>query len=270
MLDEVQFVKNFEDAWNEYSMYGGMPYLLMCKSDEQKINYLNSLFNETSIKDIIERNDIKNIDVLEDILNIIPSSVGSLTNPNKLSNAFKSMKKQNIAPNTIKQYLDYCIDSFLIRKAYRYDVKGKNYIETPLKYYFSDIGLRNARLGFRQQEENYIMGNIIYNELIIRGFNVDVGVVTTNEKNENNNYVRKQLEVDFICNLGYERYYIQSALNIDSIEKREQEEKSLININDSFKKIIIVSNNIKKWKDDKGVLFLGLKDFLTNPDSIKD
>lgn len=157
MLDEVQFVKNFEDAWNEYSMYGGMPYLLMCKSDEQKINYLNSLFNETSIKDIIERNDIKNIDVLEDILNIIPSSVGSLTNPNKLSDAFKLMKKQNIALNTIKQYLDYCIDSFLIRKAYRYDVKGKNYIETPLKYYFSDIGLRNARLGFRQQEENYIM-----------------------------------------------------------------------------------------------------------------
>lgn len=261
---------DFEDAWNEYSMYGGMPYLLMCKSDEQKINYLNSLFNETSIKDIIERNDIKNIDVLEDILNIISSSVGSLTNPNKLSNAFKLMKKQNIALNTIKQYLDYCIDSFLIRKAYRYDVKGKNYIETPLKYYFSDIGLRNARLGFRQQEENYIMENIIYNELIIRGFNVDVGVVTTNEKNENNNYVRKQLEVDFICNLGYERYYIQSALNIDSIEKREQEEKSLININDSFKKIIIVRNNIKKWKDDKGVLFLGLKDFLTNPDSIKD
>ena len=270
LLDEVQFVKDFEDAWNEYSMYGGMPYLLMCKSDEQKINYLNSLFNETSIKDIIERNNIKNIDVLEDILNIIPSSVGSLTNPNKLSDAFKLMKKQNIALNTIKQYLDYCIDSFLIRKAYRYDVKGKNYIETPLKYYFSDIGLRNARLGFRQQEENYIMKNIIYNELIIRGFNVDVGVVTTNEKNENNNYVRKQLEVDFICNLGYERYYIQSALNIDSIEKREQEEKSLININDSFKKIIIVSNNIKKWKDDKGVLFLGLKDFLTNPDSIKD
>lgn len=270
LLDEVQFVKDFEDAWNEYSMYGGMPYLLMCKSDEQKINYLNSLFNETYIKDIIERNNIKNIDVLEDILNIISSSVGSLTNPNKLSNAFKSMKKQNIALNTIKQYLDYCIDSFLIRKAYRYDVKGKNYIETPLKYYFSDIGLRNARLGFRQQEENYIMENIIYNELIICGFNVDVGVVTTNEKNENNNYVRKQLEVDFICNLGYERYYIQSALNIDSIEKREQEEKSLININDSFKKIIIVRNNIKKWKDDKGVLFLGLKDFLTNPDSIKD
>lgn len=255
LLDEVQFVKDFEDAWNEYSMYGGMPYLLMCKSDEQKINYLNSLFNETSIKDIIERNNIKNIDVLEDILNIIPSSVGSLTNPNKLSDAFKLMKKQNIALNTIKQYLDYCIDSFLIRKAYRYDVKGKNYIETPLKYYFSDIGLRNARLGFRQQEENYIMKNIIYNELIIRGFNVDVGVVTTNEKNENNNYVRKQLEVDFICNLGYERYYIQSALNIDSIEKREQEEKSLININDSFKKIIIVRNNIKKWKDDKGVFF---------------
>lgn len=258
----------FEDAWNEYSMYGGMPYLLMCKNEEQKIKYLNNLFNETYIKDIVNRNNIKNTDILEDILNIISSSVGSLTNPNKLSNTFKSLKNQNIAPNTIKQYLDYCVDSFLIEKAYRYDVKGKNYIDTPLKYYFSDIGLRNARLGFRQQEESHIMENIIYNELIIRGYNVDVGVVQISEKNANNNYVRKQLEVDFICNLGYERYYIQSALNIDSNEKKEQEEKSLISIDDSFKKIIIVRNNIKKWKDEKGVLFLGLKEFLLDPNSL--
>ena len=157
----------------------------------------------------------------------------------------------------------------MLHKAYRYDVKGKKYLDTPLKYYFTDIGLRNARLGFRQQEENHLMENIIFNELIIRGYKVDVGVVTVSEKNDNNNYVRKNLEVDFVCNLGYERYYIQSALTIDDIDKREQEERSLLNINDSFRKIIIVRNNIKKWKDDNGTLFLGLKEFLTDPDSIK-
>ena len=259
----------YEDAWNEYSMFGGMPYLLTCKSDEQKINYLENLFTETYIKDIVNRNNIRNTEVLEDVLSIVSSSVGSLTNPNKLSNSFKSIKNIDVAPNTIKQYLDCCVDSFLLQKAYRYDVKGKKYIDTPLKYYFTDIGLRNARLGFRQQEENHIMENIIFNELIIRGYKVDVGVVTIGEKNENNNYVRKNLEVDFVCNLGYERYYIQSALTIDEKGKREQEEKSLLHINDSFKKIIVVRNNIKKWKDDKGTLFLGLKEFLTNPDSIK-
>lgn len=259
----------YEDAYNEYSMFGGMPYLLFCKTDEQKISYLNNLFKETYIKDIVNRYNLRNIDILEDVLNIISSSIGSLTNPNKLSNSFKSIKNQIVAPNTINQYLEYCVDSFLIRKAYRYDVKGKKYIDTPLKYYFTDIGLRNARLGFRQQEESHIMENIIYNELIIRGYNVDVGVITISEKNENNNYVRKQIEVDFVCNLGYERYYIQSALNIDSIKKRDQEERPLIKIDDSFRKIIIVKNNIKKWKDDNGVLFLGLKEFLLNPDSIK-
>lgn len=260
---------DFDDAWNEYSMFGGMPYLLTCKSDEQKINYLENLFTETYIKDIVNRNNIRNTEVLEDVLNIVSSSVGSLTNPNKLSNSFKSIKNIDVAPNTIKQYLDCCVDSFLLQKAYRYDVKGKKYIDTPLKYYFTDIGLRNARLGFMQQEENHIMENIIFNELIIRGYKVDVGVVTIGKKNENNNYVRKNLEVDFVCNLGYERYYIQSALTIDEKGKREQEEKSLLHINDSFKKIIVVRNNIKKWKDDKGTLFLGLKEFLTNPDSIK-
>ena len=259
---------DFVEAWNEYSMYGGMPYLLMCKTNEQKIKYLDNLFKETYIKDIVNRHDIKNTEVLEDVLNIISSSVGSLTNPNKLSNSFKSMKNLVVAPNTIKQYLDYCVDSFLIEKAYRYDVKGKKYLDTPLKYYYTDIGLRNVRLGFRQQEENHIMENIIYNELIIRGYQVDVGVVTISEKNENNNYVRKQLEVDFICNLGYERLYIQSALNIDDVEKKEPEEKSLIKIDDNFRKIIIVKSNIKKWKDEKGILILGLKEFLTCPESI--
>ncbi len=259
---------DFDEAWNEYSMYGGMPYLLMCKTDQQKIQYLDSLFKETYIKDIVNRNAIRNTDVLEDVLNIVASSVGSLTNPNKLSNSFKTLKNINVASNTIKEYLDYCIDSFLIQKAYRYDVKGKKYIDTPLKYYFTDIGLRNIRLGFRQQEETHIMENIIYNELITRGYQVDVGVVEISEKNENNNFVRKQLEVDFVCNLGYERIYIQSALNIDDIVKKEQEEKSLIKIYDNFRKIIVVKGNIRKWKDENGILIIGLKEFLTCPESI--
>ena len=259
---------DFDEAWNEYSMYGGMPYLLMCKTDQQKIQYLDSLFKETYIKDIVNRNAIRNTDVLEDVLNIVASSIGSLTNPNKLSNSFKTLKNINVAPNTIKEYLDYCIDSFLIQKAYRYDVKGKKYIDTPLKYYFTDIGLRNIRLGFRQQEETHIMENIIYNELITRGYQVDVGVVEISEKNENNNFVRKQLEVDFVCNLGYERIYIQLALNIDDIVKKEQEEKSLIKIYDNFRKIIVVKENIRKWKDENGILIIGLKEFLTCPESI--
>ena len=259
---------DFDEAWNEYSMYGGMPYLLMCKTDQQKIQYLDNLFKETYIKDIVNRNAIRNTDVLEDVLNIVASSVGSLTNPNKLFNSFKTLKNINVAPNTIKKYLDYCIDSFLIQKAYRYDVKGKKYIDTPLKYYFTDIGLRNIRLGFRQQEETHIMENIIYNELITRGYQVDVGVVEISEKNENNNFVRKQLEVDFVCNLGYERIYIQSALNIDDIVKKEQEEKSLIKIYDNFRKIIVVKENIRKWKDENGILIIGLKEFLTCPESI--
>lgn len=259
---------DFDEAWNEYSMYGGMPYLLMCKTDQQKIQYLDSLFKETYIKDIVNRNAIRNTDVLEDVLNIVASSVGSLTNPNKLSNSFKALKNINVAPNTIKEYLDYCIDLFLIQKAYRYDVKGKKYIDTPSKYYFTDIGLRNIRLGFRQQEETHIMENIIYNELITRGYQVDVGVVEISEKNENNNFVRKQLEVDFVCNLGYERIYIQSALNIDDIVKKEQEEKSLIKIYDNFRKIIVVKENIRKWKDENGILIIGLKEFLTCPESI--
>ena len=250
-------------------MYGGMPFLLMCKTSEQKIKYLDNLFKETYIKDIVNRNSIKNTEVLEDVLNIVSSSVGSLTNPNKLSNSFKSIKNLNVAPNTIKQYLEYCVDSFLIQKANRYDVKGKKYIDTPLKYYFTDIGLRNVRLGFRQQEESHIMENIIYNELINRGYQVDVGMVSISEKNENDNYVRKQLEVDFVCNLGYERIYIQSALNIDEVTKKEQEERSLIRIDDSFRKVIVVRNNIRKWKDENGILILGLKEFLTCPDAIK-
>ena len=261
---------SFEDAFREYSMFGGMPFLLNYNKSEEKINYLNNLFKETYIKDIVNRNNVKRTDILEDILNIISSSIGSLNNPNKLANVFRSSKNEVVSALTIKQYLDYCCDSFLINKAYRYDVKGKKYIETPLKYYFTDLGLRNARLGFRQYEVNHIMENIIYNELLIRGYNVDVGVVTISEKNENENYVRKQLEIDFVCNKGFERVYIQSALNMDSDTKKEQEERSLINVDDSFKKVIIVKDGISKYIDDKGVLVINLKEFLLNENCFKD
>ena len=261
---------DFNEAWKEYSMYGGMPFLINCKSDEQKISYLTNLFNETYIKDIVNRNKIRNVTILEDIINIVSSDIGSFTNPNKLSNAFASIKKENVTPNTIKQYLDYCLDSYLINKALRYDIRGKKYINTPFKYYFTDIGLRNARLGFRQQEEKHIMENIIYNELVNLDYAVDVGVVEISIKNENDNYVKKQLEVDFVCNKGYERYYIQVALNIDTIEKRKQEENSLLHIKDNFKKIIIVKSDIKRWKDENGILFIGLKEFLLDPHCIEN
>ncbi len=261
---------DFNEAWKEYIVYGGMLFLVNCKSDEQKMNYLINLFNETYIKDIVNKNKINEVYILEDIINIIASDISSFTNPNKLSNAFSSIKKISISPNTINKYLEYCIDSFLISKAYRYDIKGKKYIDTPFKYYFTDIGLRNARLDFRQQEENHILENIIYNELISLDYKVDVGVVEISIKNENNNYVRKQLEVDFVCNKGYERYYIQVALNIDTIDKVKQEENSLIRIKDSFKKIIIVKSDIKKYKDENGILFIGLKEFLLNPNCIEN
>lgn len=260
---------DFSSAWKEYMTFGGMPFLINCKSDEQRINYLTSLFSETYIKDIVNRNKIQNAAILEDILNILSSDIGSFTNPNKLANTFSSIKKENVSPNTIKQYLDYCEDSYLISKSSRYDIKGKKYIATPFKYYFTDIGLRNARLNFRQQKENHIMENIIYNELINLDYSVDVGVVEIVIKNENDNYVRKQLEVDFVCNKGYERYYIQVALNVDTFEKRKQEENSLLRIKDNFKKIIIVKDDIKKWKDENGILFIGVKEFLLNPRSIE-
>ncbi len=259
---------DFDTAWKEYYTYGGMPLVLSQKSDEDKINYLKDLFTETYIKDIKERNKIKNDNEFEQLLNIISSSVGSLTNPTKLVNTFKSVCNISISPNTIKDYLDYLEDSYLIRKSLRYDIKGKKYINTPSKYYFTDIGLRNARLNFRQQEENHIMENIIYNELCIRGFSIDVGVVEINEKQLNGKYIRKQLECDFVINKGSSRYYIQSAYDMPNDEKNDQEKKSLLNIEDSFKKVIIVKDNIKPKKDENGILTIGLKDFLLNDESI--
>ncbi len=256
-------------TWKEYITYGGMPLSVIKKTHEEKSKYLKDLFTKTYITDVIERHKIKeNKDSLEELLNIVSSSIGSLTNPKKISDTFKSVKQTNISPTTISQYLDYFIDAFLLSKAMRYDIKGKKYINTPLKYYFTDLGLRNARLNFRQQEENHIMENIIYNELLIRDFDVDVGVIEYNTKNEKGNGERKQLEVDFIANKGSKKYYIQSALNIDDDIKRKQETFSLTRINDSFKKIVVIKNDILPWHDEKGILYISIQDFLLKDDSI--
>ena len=258
------FSKNNNSAWNEYLTYGGMPYILTRKTEEEKSSYLNSLFETTYLKDIVERNNIQRVDILNTLINILASSVGSLTNPTKLTNTFISNSVKDVNTHTIISYIDYLLDAFLINKVERFDVKGKKYISTPSKYYFADIGLRNARLNFRQQEETHLMENIIYNELILRGYNVDVGVVEVREKNKK----RKQLEVDFVCNLGSKRYYIQSALNMDDPEKTIQETRPLNSIGDSFKKIIVVKDDIKLWRNDDGIVIMGIQEFLLNKNSL--
>ena len=252
-----------QDAWNEYVLYGGLPLILSKKTDEEKSKYLKDLFDQTYIKDIIERNNIQRVDILDSIINMLASSVGSLTNPKKIYDTFVSNGEKGISSNTVNSYIKYIEDSFIVNKSDRYDVKGKKYIQTPQKYYFSDIGLRNARLNFRQQEENHIIENIIYNELIVRGYNVDVGVVELREGNQ-----RKQLEVDFVCNLGNKRYYVQSALNLDTREKTIQEERPLMNINDNFKKIIVVKDTMKHWITEEGILVIGIQEFLLNKNSL--
>ena len=267
-LSFYEYVEAFkgdkQDAWNEYVLYGGLPLVLSKKTDEEKSKYLKDLFDQTYIKDIIERNNIQRVDILDSIINMLASSVGSLTNPQKIFNTFISNGEKEISLNTVNSYIKYIEDSFIVNKSDRYDVKGKKYIQTPQKYYFSDIGLRNARLNFRQQEENHIMENIIYNELIIRGYNVDVGVVEIRDENK----TRKQLEIDFICNLGNKRYYVQSALNLDTREKTIQEERPFMNINDNFKKIIVVKDNIKHWITEEGILVVGIQEFLLDNNSL--
>lgn len=255
------------EAWNEYYTYGGMPLILSYNSPKQKIDYLNNLFRETYFRDLTERHGIRNEEEFGELLNVLASSVGSLTNPQKISNTFASVKRP-LSPATVKHYIDCFINAFMIDCAKRFDVKGRKYINTPSKYYFTDIGLRNARLNFRQQEENHIMENIIFNELKIRGYNVDVGVVEVNERTANGNYVRKALEVDFIANLGSKKYYVQSAFEISASEKAEQERKSLANIEDSFKKIIVVKDNVMLKRDDKGIVTMSIYDFLLNPNSL--
>ena len=249
------------EAWQEYYTYGGMPMILEMDTHERKSKYLRDLFERTYIKDIMERNKINDEEVLAILLDILASGIGSLTNPGKLSNAFKSERNISLAPDTIDRYLHYFEDSYLLQKAKRYDVKGKKYIKTPSKYYYTDLGLRNARLGFRQIEETHLMENVLYNDLIRRGFDVDVGVVEIATMEEGKK-VRKQLEVDFVLNRGNDRYYIQSALSIADPEKKKQEIASLLRIPDSFKKMVVVKDYLKPWKDDNGIQYVGIEHFL--------
>lgn len=266
-LSFAEFYTSFKgdknEAWKEYYTYGGMPLAVTKKTPEEKSKYLKDLFTGTYLKDVLERHTITNsTSDLEELLNIISSSIGSLTNPLNLSNTFKTVKKRNLAPETISTYLDYFKDAFLIDSAVRYNIKGKKYISTPLKYYFVDVGLRNARLNFRQQEENHIMENIIFNELKIRGFDVDIGVIEHNTKDATGKSRRNFLEIDFVANKGNNRFYIQSALYVDTQEKREQETQSLNRIHDSFKKIVVVKDDIEPWQDDKGIQYIGIEQFL--------
>lgn len=256
-------------AWREYYTYGGMPLVLSKKTHEEKSKYLKDLFTKTYLSDVLEHNHILNEQiVLEDLLNIVSSAVGSLTNPAKLANTFQSVKQISISSNTIGKYLDYFIDAFIMHKALRYDIKGKKYMETPLKYYFTDVGLRNARLNFRQQEENHIMENVIFNELMAREFDVDVGVVEYNHVDESGKKIRTQLEIDFVANKGSKRYYIQSAFSIADEDKRKQEINSLTRVPDSFKKIVVVRDDIIPWHDEQGILYVGIEQFLLEESAI--
>lgn len=257
------------EAWKDYYTYGGLPHTLSLGTEKKKIDYLNNLFESVYLIDILERHRIKNKAEFEELVKIIASGIGAPTNPTKLENTFKSVKKINIDSVTISRYLGYMQDAFLIEKAERYDVKGKKHIGSLAKYYFTDIGLRNAILGLRQQEETHIMENIIYNELRRRGCKVDVGMVEQRFVDNDGKWQRKQLEVDFVVNEGNQRYYIQSALALPDEEKRKQEMGSLLRINDSFKKIIIVKDDIKPWRDENGILTMGLLDFLMNADSLE-
>lgn len=257
-----------EDAFAEYQVFGGLPALCFMDSDEDKINYLKTQLDNVYLRDIVNRYDIRSDSELAELLNVLASGMSSLTNPSKIEATFESSKQTKISANTIDKFIEYFEDSFILKRAYRYDVKGRKYIGTPYKIYFEDVGLRNARLNFRQIEPTHLMENIIYNELRHRGYMVDVGVVMTREKDKNDKDVRKQREVDFIANLGTKRYYIQSAYSLPSAEKAEQEKKSLLNIDDSFKKIIIVKDRVKAFLDDNGIVTINLFDFLLNKDSL--
>ena len=259
---------NKYDGWNEYVLYGGLPPVVLLRTAEQKIELLKSLFQETYINDIISRHSVKHRDEFEELINILASAIGSLTNPKKLTDTFKSKKNKVISSNTIKSYLDYLCDAYVVSRATRYDIKGKKYIDTPQKYYFSDVGIRNACINFRQLEEDHTMENVIYNELIARNFNVDVGIITSTGKDNDGKFVRKQLEVDFVCNKGSKRYYIQSAFSIPDREKMEQESNSLLRIDDSFKKIIVVKDLPAPTYTEDGILVISVYDFLLNSNSL--
>lgn len=257
-------------AYDEYSLYGGMPELIKRKTHEEKSTYLNYLINNVYLKDIVERNNLKNdTKVLGELLDILSSSIGSLTNPPKLEKAYNSLAHIDISRITISNYLDAFVDSFLISKVQRYNIKGKAYIDSPFKYYFEDIGLRNARINFRQNEPTHIMENIIYNELIIRGYSVDIGIVEVNYKDENNKSYRKQYEIDFVCYKGNSKYYIQSAYAITDKEKVITGTRGLLKINDSFKKIVILKDCYIPWYDENGIYYIGLEQFLLDSNSLE-
>lgn len=256
-------------GFNEYMLYGGLPQILSYDTEEQKVRFLKTLFDETYIKDIKDRYEIRKDDDLEELINIMASDIGALTNPNKLANTFRSEKKSVISYDTIKDYIDYLCDSFLVEKSTRYDIKGKRYVNSPYKYYFMDLGLRNARINFRQSEKSHLMENLIYNELRIRGFNVDVGVVPIVTKDEGGKQQRSNLEVDFICNLGSKRYYIQSAYRMGSDEKIKQERASLLKVDDSFKKIIIIGEESPVTRDEVGITTISIYDFLLKDNSLE-
>lgn len=273
-LSFAEFYNEYEGdkrgAWQDYYTYGGMPLATSLESHEEKSRYLKDLFDRTYIKDVLERHEIKNdTEVLDILLDVLASGIGSLTNPSKLANTFKSERQIGIGSETIEKYIGYFEESFLIEKAVRYDVKGRKYIGTPAKYYYTDLGLRNARLGFRQLEETHIMENVLYNDLIRRGMNVDVGVVEYNTKDADGKKIRKQLEVDFVVNQGGKRFYIQSALSIANPDKKEQEIESLKRIPDSFSKMVVVRDYLKPWQDENGITYVGIEQFLLNEELLK-
>ena len=273
-LSFAEFYNEYEGdkrgAWQDYYTYGGMPLATSLESHEEKSRYLKDLFDRTYIKDVLERHEIKNdTEVLDILLDVLASGIGSLTNPSKLANTFKSERQIGIGSETIEKYIGYFEESFLIEKAVRYDVKGRKYIGTPAKYYYTDLGLRNARLWFRQLEETHIMENVLYNDLIRRGMNVDVGVVEYNTKDADGKKIRRQLEVDFVVNQGGKRFYIQSALSIADPDKKEQEIESLKRIPDSFSKMVVVRDYLKPWQDENGITYVGIEQFLLNEELLK-
>lgn len=258
-----------DEAWDDYFLYGGLPLILTRETEEEKTEYLSSLFEKVYLSDIIERHRIRNGEELDELVDILAFAAGSLTSPAKLSRTFRSAKGKTVTDKTLKKYMDYLQDAFLIRRAVRYDIKGRKYINSPAKYYFEDMGLRNARLNFRQVEEKHIMENIIFNEMRIRGYQLGVGVVEAYGKDQSGKTMKKQLEVDFVANQGSRRYYLQSAYEMSRTEKEEQEKRALLHIDDSFKKIVLVKDRMKPRRDEQGIVTMGIREFLLDPNSLE-
>ena len=259
----------YDDAWNDYMIYGGLPQVAQFRDERQKAEYLKNIFANVYLKDVVERNRIQNVDEIGTLVDVLASAIGAPTNPTKIANTFATERGSSYTNKTISNHIDYLAEAFLISKANRYDIKGRKYIGANLKYYFVDLGLRNARLNFRQQEPTHIMENVVYNELLVRGYNVDVGIVEVMEKNNEGKRIHKQLEVDFVVNQGSQRYYIQVAYDMTSEEKQRKEFHSFRNIPDSFKKIVIVNGTVKPWRNEEGFVIMGMKYFLLNIDSLE-